>query len=196
MDDQVTGIVLAGGTSSRLGQNKAFIQIDGQLLIERVVERLRLVVSNIVLVTNTPSQFAFLDVPMAGDVFQGVGALGGLHAGLSAICTGYGLAVGCDMPFLNVDLLRYMISLRKGYDLVIPQIGSYYEPLHAVYARRCLHEIEQKIRSGERRVSNIADHLRVRYVDDREIAAYDPQNLSFFNVNSPQDLERLREIEP
>jgi molybdopterin-guanine dinucleotide biosynthesis protein A len=98
------------------------------------------------------------------------------------------------MPFLNPALLRFMISQRAGYDVVIPRIGEYYEPLHAVYARRCLPTIERSILSGQRRVRAAYAQARVRTVERDEIAIYDPGHLSFFNVNTPDDLERLSEI--
>jgi molybdopterin-guanine dinucleotide biosynthesis protein A len=187
----VGGIILAGGSSSRLGQNKALLQVEGLSLIERVRDRLRLVVSAIVLVTNTPSELAYLGLPMTTDIYPGVGVLGGLHAGLSAIGTDYGLVVGCDMPLLNPGLLRYMISQREGYDVVMPRVGKYHEPLHAIYSRHCLPAIEKSIVAGRRRIMHACAEMRIRYVDSDEIAAYDPEHTSFFNVNTPDDLARL-----
>jgi len=190
----VTGIILAGGQSTRLGQNKAFIEIDGQTLVERVASRLSQVVARIVLVTNSPEQFAFVGLPMTADLIPGVGAAGGLHAGLSAIGTEYGFVVGCDMPFLNVSLMRYLISLREGYDAVIPRLGQYHEPLHAVYSRRCLATIEERVRSGRRRILELCSDMCVRYVDETEIGLLDPHRLSFFNINDPQDLEQMQAL--
>ena len=194
LPSDVMGIILAGGQSTRLGQNKAFIEIDGQTLVERVARRLYRVVAQIVLVTNSPDEFAFVGLPMTADLIPGVGAAGGLHAGLSAIGTEYGFVVGCDMPFLNVSLMRYLISLREGYDVVIPRLGQYHEPLHAVYSRRCLATIEERVRSGRRRILDVCRDLRVRYVDEIEIDLHDPHHLSFFNINDPQDLEEMRAL--
>jgi len=211
----VSAIILAGGSSSRLGQNKALIEIAGQPLIERVVKRLRSLVTEILVVTNTPDQLAFLGLLMIRDIYRGIGTLGGLHAGLSAIRTQYGLVVGCDMPFLNPDLLRYMISLLKRtcshgagaprpYDIVMPRIapanafaapaGVYYEPLHAIYARRCLPFIEQSILSGRRRMLSFIPQVNVRYVEKETISRFDPHHLSFFNVNSADDLARMKAL--
>lgn len=194
LPSDVMGIILAGGQSTRLGQNKAFIEIDGQILVERVARRLYRVVAQIVLVTNSPDEFAFVGLPMTADLIPGVGAAGGLHAGLSAIGTEYGFVVGCDMPFLNVSLMRYLISLREGYDVVIPRLGQYHEPLHAVYSRRCLATIEERVRSGRRRILDVCRDMRVRYVDEIEIDLHDPHHLSFFNINDPQDLEQMRAL--
>ncbi len=190
----VSGIILAGGKSSRLGQNKALIEFEGEPIIQRVVNVLHPLVDEIVLATNTPECFTFLGLRMVADLYAGTGALGGLHAGLSAIQSEYGLVVGCDMPFLNAALLEYMLLHKAGHDIVIPRIGDYYEPLHAIYARRCLPAIERSIESGQRRLLGFASQMDVRYIDPDEIARIDPQRLSFFNLNAPDDLARMHEI--
>lgn len=175
----------------RLGQDKALIDAGGETLIERVVRLLAGVVDRIVLVTNEPERYAFLDLPVAGDVYPGIGAVGGLHAGLAAIDTPYGLAVGCDMPFLNPALLRYMISLRSGCDVVMPRVGPYREPLHALYARSCAAHFAQAIEAGQRRVMRALEGARVCYVEREAIVRYDPHLHSFFNVNEPEDVARM-----
>lgn len=190
----VTGIVLAGGKSSRLGQDKALIDAGGLPLIGRTVDRLRAVVDEVVLVTDRPGRLAFLGLRTVQDLYPGVGVLGGLHAALSAVRDGYGLVVGCDMPFLNPDLLRYMISLRCGYDVIMPRVDTYLEPLHALYSTRCLPEIERAISAGSRRIVQACEGLYVRYVEHAQIATYDPELRSFFNVNEPRDIDRLRAL--
>jgi molybdopterin-guanine dinucleotide biosynthesis protein A len=192
--DAATGIVLAGGSSSRLGWDKTFIQIDGVYLIERVVRRLQPAVDNVLLVTDRADAFAFLGLRTVKDIYPQIGTLGGLHAGLTAMETQYGVVVGCDMPFLNTQLLRYLVSLCPGRDLVMPRLGQYYEPLHAVYSKSCLPSIERTIQAGQRRIKQALEGLRVRYVDQAQIARYDPELLSFFNVNERQDLVRMREL--
>jgi len=190
----VSGIILAGGNSLRLGQEKALVDSGGETLIERVVRRLEGVVSRIVLVTNDPERHAFLGLPMVGDVYPGVGTLSGLHAGLAAIEAPYGLAVGCDMPFLNPQLLRYMISLRGGCDAVVPRVGRYREPLHALYARACAAQFAQAIEAGQRRIMHALEGARICYVERDAIVRYDPQLRSFFNVDEAPDLERMRAL--
>jgi molybdopterin-guanine dinucleotide biosynthesis protein A len=190
----VSGIILAGGSSSRLGQNKALVDVAGSTLLERVIAVLRSLVSDIVLVAQSPDLFAHLDLPVVTDIYPGVGTLGGLHAGLDAIHTEYGLVVGCDMPLLNTDLLHYMISQARSYDVVMPRVGRYYEPLHALYAQRCLTTIERSILAGRRRIRRALAGLRIRYVEAAEIDRYDPAHLSFFNVNTPEELARARSL--
>ena len=197
MCSNVSGIVLAGGSSSRLGQNKALVRIAGRSLIERVVEVLRPLVSDVLLVTQNgryAESFADLELATVTDIYSGVGTLGGLHAGLSAMQTECGLVVGCDMPFLNADLLGFMISQACGYDVVMPRIGKYHEPLHALYSRRCVPAMERSIQAGRRRILYALSGVRVRYIEEAEIDCFDPDHLSFFNVNTPEELERARAL--
>jgi molybdopterin-guanine dinucleotide biosynthesis protein A len=190
----VSGIVLAGGASVRLGQDKALVEIAGRTLVERVVDVLRSVVDEIVLVTPSPERLAWLGLSAVGDVYPGVGTLGGLHAGLSAIGSPYGLVVGCDMPLLKRGLLAYMISQIGDAEVIMPRVGRFYEPLHAIYARSILSTLEARILAGQRRIRQACDGLRTRYVLEDEIARYDPEHLSFYNVNTPQELERARAV--
>lgn len=194
LSSKVTGIILAGGTSSRLGENKALIDVEGMPLVERVNRRLHSVVDKVILVTNTPELFGFLNLPMVGDIYTGLGTLGGVHAGLHAIQDPYGLVVGCDMPFLNPALLRYLIESSVGYDVVMPRINDHHEPLHALYARRCLPTIERGIAAGERRVLLALAGLNIRYIPEVEIVSHDPDRLSFFNINTPEELAYARAL--
>ena len=190
----VSGIVLAGGASARLGQDKALVEVAGQTLVERVVDVLRSLAREIVLVTPSPERLAWLGLRTVDDVYPGVGTLGGLHAGLAAIGSAYGLVVGCDMPFLNRDLLAYMIAQAEEAEVVMPRMGRFYEPLHAIYARSVLPALEARILAGERRIRQACAGLRTRYIVEDEIAVFDPGLESFFNVNTPEDLERARAL--
>ena len=190
----VSGIILAGGASVRLGEDKALVEVAGRPLVERVVEVLRPLADELVLVTPSPERLAWLGRPAVGDVSPGIGPLGGLHAGLNVIQSPYGLVVGCDMPFLNRDLLAYMISQTGDAEVVMPRVGRFYEPLHAIYARSALPILEQRILDGQRRIRQACAGLRTRYILEHEIAAYDPDHLSFFNVNTPEDLARARAV--
>jgi len=173
-------IVLAGGRNTRLGMDKAFLEIGGQPIIERIVERMVKIGDDVLLVTNTPKQFAYLGLRMVGDVQPGQGALGGLYSGLLAARHEY------------LKLLRYMALLTPGQDVVVPRMGDLLEPLHAIYSRACLKPIERVLARGGRRIVEFFPEVRVRYVDQREIDILDPKHLSFFNVNTPADLDLAR----
>jgi len=191
---KISCIVLAGGKSHRLGRDKAFLEIGGTPLIERVTERLKQVGDEVLLVTNNLEPFAYLQLPVIKDVHPGQGVLGGLYTGLRAARHQYSLVVACDMPFLDPKLLRYMVILAPGHDVVIPCVRGMYEPLHAIYSQDCVGPIERVLAQGKRRIVDFFPAVRVRYVSEEEVSILDPQLLSFFNINTPEDLSRARQL--
>lgn len=135
---------------------------------------------------------------MVVDLFPGKLALGGLYTGLKSAGTFHNLAVACDMPFLNRDLLYYLISLAPGFDAVVPRINDMVEPLHAVYSKSCLSTVERLLDEDRLSVLEIFNLVNTRYVEEDEIAKFDPDRRSFFNINTPNDLreaERLAKLE-
>lgn len=183
----VTGVVLAGGASSRMGANKAFLELDGQPLIELVIGLVSQVCREVLVVARDASPYAHLGVPVAEDRFPGVGVLGGLHAGLMAAAHDLILAVGCDMPFLSPDLLRAFVVWADGFDAVILRRGEWVDPLHAVYRRTCLAPMEAAVRAGQRRIVSFFPQVRVRSVTAEDVSAIDPDLRSFRNINTPQE---------
>jgi molybdopterin-guanine dinucleotide biosynthesis protein A len=190
----ISAVILAGGRSTRLGQNKALLKVNSQPLIERIMDRLAQVSDEIIIVTNDVERYEHLEATIVADVYPGKAALGGIHSGLQAASHSHSLVVGCDMPFLNVPLLRYMQRLAPGHDVVIPRVAQYVEALHAIYAKSCLPHIERQLEAGDLQITGLFSAVRVAYVDQEEIEAFDPDHLSFFNINSQADLEKAREI--
>jgi molybdopterin-guanine dinucleotide biosynthesis protein A len=184
----ITGIILAGGKSSRYGMNKALVEINGVRLIERVFRVMESIFKHLIIITNTPHDYAYLKLPMYEDLIKGLGPLGGILTGLDAISNDAGFVVACDMPFLNADLVRYMVDMRDNYYAVVPKITWKIEALHALYDKRCLPAIRELIESQEFQAIKFFDMIRVRYVEEDEIRASDPLLRSFFNVNSPREL--------
>lgn len=189
----MTSIILVGGRSLRLGSSKALEIIGGKSLIERVVERVKLVSSQTLIVTS-PRQLA---LPVAGevevlvDLYPGTGPLGGIYTGLLASPSSYSIVVGCDMPFLNIELLRYMIELSRDFDAVVPRLGEgKVEPLHAIYAKGCLDNMKTQLEHNQLRIARFLNTVRVRYVEKAECQKFDPQLLTFFNINCQSDLDR------
>jgi len=131
---------------------------------------------------------------MVTDTYPGKGPLGGIYTGLATSNSFYNLVVACDMPFLNQALLSYMIQIAAGYDLVIPKLGNFIEPLHAVYAKGCLSPMEELLKQDNLQVNELSNLVRVRYVDAGEIDRFDPEHLSFFNINTEADLKMAREL--
>ena len=190
----VSGIVLAGGQSRRLGRDKAVELLGGQPMIRRVLERVAGLTSENIVVVADEARGTTLplleDTMVAVDVHPGMGSLGGIFSGLAAAGNEWAIVAACDMPFLNADLLGYLLSLREGADVVAPVVAGRPEPTHALYSRECLPFIEERLRAEELKITGFYGRVRVRYVEERDILRFDPELLSFFNVNSPQDLER------
>ena len=187
----ISGIVLAGGKSRRMGRDKAFLALGGRSLIEIVLERVRAVAAEVIVVTNTPQWYAHLAARLVTDIYPGVGALGGIHAGLTAARHDCALVVGCDMPFLNPSLLAYLASLAPHYDAVVPQVDGMFEPLHAIYSHSCLPLIEAQMSTTQRQAFSFYPLARVRYVERKELARFDPELLSLRNANTPQEWQRV-----
>ena len=187
----VTGVILAGGKSTRYGTNKAFAEVRGVRLIERTIGVMGSVCPRLLLVTNTPAEYAYLHLPMVEDLIKGRGPLGGIYTGLEVMDDENGLFVACDMPFLSEDLLRYMVALRGDFDAVVPRVGWMVEPLHALYRKKCLSPIREFIRSQELQILQFFKSIRVRYLEEEDIRKIDPDLKSFLNINRPEDLERI-----
>jgi molybdopterin-guanine dinucleotide biosynthesis protein A len=190
----IAGLILVGGKSSRYGSNKAMVEVDGVRLIERAVRVMQALFREVILLTNTPHEYAYLGLPMVEDLIKGLGPLGGVYTGLETIRCDAGFFVACDMPFLNQDLIVHLVESRKGFDVVVPRIGWMIEPLHAVYTKKCLPGIRHLIDVKKYQIVNLFPSIRVRYVDEGEIRAYDPNLRSFFNINKPQDLPEAEKL--
>ncbi|MEW6034723.1 MAG: molybdenum cofactor guanylyltransferase [Chloroflexota bacterium] len=193
----MTGVVLAGGRSRRLGRDKAFEGLGGESLLERAVRSLAGLAGVVVVVgqKSAPApDVRRLGARVVEDIYPGKGPLGGIHSGLVASTTPYVLVVGCDMPFLNRGLLGYLLGLRSGFDAVVPRVSGKPEPLHAVYSKACLPVVERQLREDKPAVHVLLEELRVRYVEQDKVERFDPQHLSFFNVNSAADMEKAREL--
>lgn len=190
-----SGIVLAGGESRRLGEDKALLDFGGRTLLEITVERLRAITADVVIACGAGPRAGWPEVEArtALDRTPGWGPLAGLEAGLKAIANEVAVAVACDMPFLNAELLRHMASLLDGHDAVVPVVGDRQHALHAVYSRGCLPVVEELLeRRGSMR--ELLAAVRTRVVSEAEVRAVDPTGLSCFNLNSQQDLEAAREM--
>lgn len=184
----VTGVILAGGKSSRFGRNKAFIPIDGTPLIERVVMVMESVFVHRLLVTNTPEEYAYLGLPMVQDLIKGIGPLGGIYTGLETISDDAGFFLACDMPCLNAPLLSHMVHLWEGHDAVVPRINRMVEPLHALYAKTSIGPLKEVLESGFRDIRELFSRIKVRYVEEETLRGFEPDLRCFANVNRPEDV--------
>ena len=184
----ITGVILAGGKSSRFGSNKALVEINGSRLIDRVASVLGSIFKRLVLITNNPKDYSYLKLPIYEDLIPGLGPIGGIYTGLKNIHDETGFFIACDMPFINENLIRHIVAVRDDFDAVVPKIDWRMEPLHALYTKRCLPVIEELIASGVYQTAKSFYNLSVRYLNEEEIRAHDPQLKSFLNVNLPEEL--------
>jgi molybdopterin-guanine dinucleotide biosynthesis protein A len=175
-----------------MGANKALLEFGGEPLIGRVARQFTAWFEQVVVVTNTPDQYAFLGLPMVGDRIPGLGPLGGLEAGLTASRFEQAFFAACDMPFLHEGLIRFLLAQAPEYDIVVPRVGGEYEPMHAVYARSCLPVITANLDDRRLKLLRVFDAVRVRTVESAEIAPFGAPERLFFNCNTPDDLAKAR----
>jgi len=191
-------IVLAGGKGVRLGRDKVTVTIGNRSLLQWVISGLAFLDAEIIIVTAIEEPvLQFIDYPKlrtVSDIYPGKGSLGGIYTGLAASNSFHNLVVACDMPFLNRGLLRYMIQVSTGFDLVVPRLDKHIEPLHAIYSKGCLAPIERLFKQDELQIYQFYEAVKVRYVEAKEIDKFDPEHLSFFNINTEADLKKAVEL--
>ena len=195
--DGVTGVLLAGGNSSRMGRNKALMTLAGHRLVDRVLAVLAGMFDDLLMVTNSPDLYADLGVRMVPDLVAGKGALGGIHSAIHHAAAPHCLVVACDMPFLNADVLRHLLDQRAEYDVVVPNVNGRPQPLHAIYGKDCLQPIARRLESDRLHVVGFFPDVRVREVTAEELAVFDPEGLSFRNLNTPEEFaDAERRLDP
>jgi molybdopterin-guanine dinucleotide biosynthesis protein A len=191
----VSGVILAGGKSRRMGGTpKALIPFGEQPLVQHIVATLGSVVPDCLVVTNSPELYAFLGLPMVGDVFPDGGSLGGIYSGLAAVAGEAALCVACDMPFLSAGLLGYLVAHAADADVVIPDAAGELQPLHAVYGKACLPAMEGRLRSGRLKITGFFDEVHVRRIPAETVARFEQPELAFMNLNTPEDLARAQAL--
>jgi molybdopterin-guanine dinucleotide biosynthesis protein A len=183
----MTGIILSGGENKRMGKDKAFLTIAGIPMIEHVLKALRNATDRVIIVTNSPQAYASYDATVVTDASAKRGPLTGIYTGLLHSADEYNIVVACDMPFLNASLLSYMAGLVGDYDVVVPKVGEYIEPLHAIYRKQLLPVMEKRIQRDARQIRGVFSEVRVRYVTESEIDRFDPKRRSFKNLNTPEE---------
>lgn len=190
-------VIQAGGQSRRMGQNKALLPFKGQPLIQRVVDRVRLVADELLITTNVPELYQFLNLPMFADLLPGTGALGGLYTALSAASYPLVAVIACDMPFVSADLLEYERDLcGADWDVVIPRLNSGWEPLHAIYRREtCLPKIRKALDENRLRMDSWFGEVQIRSLLEEEIRRIDPDLRSFRNINTPEEFKQAEQLE-
>ncbi len=197
LKEMFTIVIQAGGESRRMGQDKALLPFLGQPLIERLLKRISGLADEILVTTNNPGAFQFLGVPLYPDLVLDRGALGGLYTALRAASHPVVGIVACDMPFLNPDLLAFEREklIETKADIVIPETSSGLEPFHAVYRRStCLEPVKSALDAGKWRVDAWFYQMKLLALTSEEMRLYDPHLVSFWNVNTPEDLSNAQKM--
>lgn len=194
MWSDVSCIILAGGVSRRMGQDKAFIRIEGVRLLDYVYGKCQELFKEVIIVTNQPQQFTDYQTPVVVDEIPRTGSLIGLYTGLKRASNDYSFCVACDMPFLKPELIAYLIDKRHHNDVVIPKTKAGFEPLHALYSKRCTETMKQHIESDDLKISNVLAECRVYYCREEEIRKIDPALTSFINANTKKELFKIQQM--
>lgn len=190
-------IVLAGGRGRRLGHPKASKKVGTVTMLQQVVDIVASISHEIIVVIAQDQPEPSLSgtgTRIIRDRYQDKGVLCGIYTGLMASSDAHNIIVACDMPMLNTDLLSYMLELAPGFDVVIPRVEDKIEPLHAIYGSSCLCIIRRQIEQDNLRIRDFLEDVRVRYVERDELERFDPEHLSFFNINTMDDLERAKKL--
>ncbi|MFD2446837.1 molybdenum cofactor guanylyltransferase [Bacillus sp. CGMCC 1.16607] len=180
----VTGIILAGGKSSRMGTNKALLRIDHTTVIEKIVEEMKAVTTELIVVTNHFEDYEFLGLPLVADLRKNMGPLAGLEAGLMASSNENNLIIACDMPFVSQTLAKTLIQHLEHFDAVVPRIEGKLNPLFAAYRKSCLEEIQHSLDDNQLKMRSFLDRIKLKIIDDESL------QMALFNMNTPEEYEK------
>ena len=189
MQRNVSGIVLAGGLSTRMGRDKASMPWGDRTLLHTVLSKLAPVCSELIVISNIPRKVEEFPVSIIPDKYPQCGPLAGIHAGLLASRYDYSFVVACDMPYLDTCAAGFIIDAAAGYDAAIPFIDGYYHPLHGVYKKSCLPLIEKMLEQGNYKVLDFYDEINLRKITDTEIARFDGELKTLLNINTPEQFK-------
>lgn len=184
-----------------MGANKAFLDLGGKKIIQRIMDVFFSLFNEIIIVSNEPEIYKPWGFKVIPDVIPGKGSLGGIYTGIVTASQQQVFFSACDMPFLNRALIQHMIDQAPGFDVVIPhapteenQSSDGLHPLHAIYSKNCIKPIEQLLEQNMLKIIRFFSKVRVKIIPLKEIQRFDPQLLSFFNANTPQDLEIAKSL--
>lgn len=197
MKSPCTGVILAGGLNKRFsGRNKAFIRIGEKRILDRIYGVFSDLFEEIILVTNDPLEYVEWDLNIVTDLFPERSSLTGIHAGLFYTKTPCAFVAACDTPFLKRDVIEIILDgMEPRIDVVVPETSKGLEPMCSLYATQCLTPLEQQLVKGEFKIDRFLQKVRVKKIPETILKEKDPRLISFFNVNTPEDLKQAREIE-
>jgi molybdopterin-guanine dinucleotide biosynthesis protein A len=190
MKKDMTGIILAGGKNSRMGINKAFLEIDGTRLIDNILAVYQKIFSEIIIVTNDPLSYTeFPDTLIVTDIYKDKSALGGIYTGLFYATHDYSFVAACDMPFINEDFIIYLTGQVGKHDVIVPELSEGFQPLHAIYSRNCLSHIKKLLIADKLKITGFYKEVRLLSIPEEKIKPFNKDGRLFLNVNTPKDLK-------
>ena len=187
---KVSLIVLAGGESRRMGFPKPLLLINRKNTVEIIIERLKILFSEIIVVGKGKQRIYGKEFIFVEDLYEYRSPLVGIYSGLKASKNQLNFIVACDMPFVNKNLVKYMLKITGDYDVVVPVVRGYFEPLHAVYTKNIINVIEEEIERGNFKVTSFYKRVNVKEIPENIVRKYDPELMSFINLNTPKDLKK------
>lgn len=201
----MTGIILAGGRNRRIGVHKALLKLNGETIIENIIKRMLLLFDEVKVITNAKEIFNALaytntnkiyrrnrtSIEILPDIIPNKGPLGGIYSGLVYSKTKYNFIVACDMPFINTELVKYMMRNVRNYDIIVPRTSKGYEPLHAIYSKNCIRYIERKIKQDDLKTTCFFSEVKIKEIGEGSIKRFDPLLMSFLNINSDADYQHV-----
>ena len=190
--DNITGVLLAGGKSLRMGHDKARIEISGRLLLSRSLDLLRHHFATVLIAGDRPD-LARPDISSIPDIYPG-SALGGLYTGLQSAKTDWIFVAPCDMPYPDAQILKLLVKHRDGFDAVVPRTPAGYEPVFALYHKRCLPHMEEMLQQGLYRIYDFYQRINIHYLHWQQMP--DGWERALLNINTPQQLSRLKKEQP
>ena len=186
----MTGIILSGGKNTRMGgENKAFVSIDGEFIIDRTINLFREMFDEIIIVTNSPLEYIDYDVQIATDIIKNKAALGGIYTGLIHASSDHCFVVACDMPFLDGRFIEYMIGRIERYDIMVPETKEGFQPLHSIYSKKCIPFIKKLIDSDRLKIRPLFKQVRTLIIPPETITTFNSTERMFLNINSQEDLD-------
>lgn len=195
--NSVTGILVAGGKSRRMGQDKRFMKLGGRTLLDLVLRGLEASFEEVMVVLAEPvPELPVSPHKVIYDAIPNAGSFGGLYTGLRHATTSRSFVIACDMPFLNPEFIHHLVDLEQTADVVMARLSTGLQPMHAVYSQRCLPIMEEMAGNNDLKIQNLAyrSSLKVRFVEEPEIAEYDPRFLSFQNINTRAEFDRAESL--
>jgi molybdopterin-guanine dinucleotide biosynthesis protein A len=193
--NDITGVILVGGKSRRMGQDKAFLLIEGLPVIERIIRVMQGCFKDLLLVGDRPERFESYGLPVVPDIYPG-SSLGGLYTGLHTAATDAIFVTSCDIPFSNPELIRFICADTKPYDAVIPATEGGLEPLFALYHKTCLPAMQAALEAGNYRITSVLHHLNVKTILQEQMKKVDPGGRGLLNINTPDEYAACKELKP